>query len=259
VQVLSGDARRAVFAPLDDGALRSAAVVRRVGSAIALGLLADAEQLPAETELATMLNVSTVTLREALAELRELGLVETRRGRGGGSFVRARDDALAELADSRLTELGTTDLRELGDAHAAIAATAARLAAARASVREIGRLREIVGRLAAEPTTTGQRRADGRFYVEMAAAAHSVRLTMQEMELHLELGQLPWPPADAPRLLGTIVASHRAVVDAIEARDSVRARAITEQHIDTRTVWAVELQLDRLKALPEQPAREAAG
>src|SRR5919106_398351 len=102
---------------LGGGALRSEAVVRRVGSAIALGLLGDGEQLPAETELATMLNVSTVTLREALADLRELGLVETRRGRGGGSFVRARDDALAELAGSRLTDLGTTDLRELGDLH----------------------------------------------------------------------------------------------------------------------------------------------
>src|SRR3712207_5913999 len=71
VQLLSGDARRAVFAPLDDGALRSEAVVRRVGSAIALGLLADGEQLPTETHLATMLRVSTVTLREALAELRK--------------------------------------------------------------------------------------------------------------------------------------------------------------------------------------------
>src|SRR3712207_4510864 len=71
VQLLSGDARRAVFAPLDDGALRSEAVVRRVGSAIALGLLADGEQLPTEADLATMLRVSTVTLREALAELRK--------------------------------------------------------------------------------------------------------------------------------------------------------------------------------------------
>ena len=75
MQVLSGDARRAVFAPLDDGALRSAAVVRRVGSAIALGLLGDGEQLPSETELALMLNVSTVTLRDALADLRLRGLV----------------------------------------------------------------------------------------------------------------------------------------------------------------------------------------
>ena len=245
MQVLSGDARRAVFAPLDDGALRSEAVVRRVGSAIALGLLGDAEQLPAEAELATMLNVSTMTLREALAELRKLGLVETRRGRGGGSFVRSQDDVLAELADARLAELGTTDLRELGDAHAAVAATAARLAAARASVREIGRLREIVGRLAAEPTTTGQRRADGRFYVELAAAAHSVRLTMQEMDLHLELSQLPWPPGHAPERLGEIVAAHRAVLEAVERRDAARARDLAEQHVERRTRWSIDLHLGR--------------
>ena len=260
VHVLSGDARRAVFAPLDDGALRSEAVVRRVGSAIALGLLGDAEQLPAETELATMLNVSTVTLREALAELRERGLVETRRGRGGGSFVRASDDALADLAEARLDELGTTDLRELGDAHSAVAATAARLAAARASVRELSRLREIVDRLAAEPTTTGQRRADGRFYVEMAASAHSVRLTMHEMDLHLELGQLPWPPAHAPELLAEIVDAHRAVLEAVERRDAARARLLAEQHVDRRTLWSVDLHLERLRraAPADRPRRGTA-
>jgi DNA-binding FadR family transcriptional regulator len=248
VQVLSGDARRAVFAPLHDGALRSEAVVRRVGSAIALGLLGDGEQLPSETELATMLNVSTVTLREALAELRALGLVDTRRGRGGGSFVRSRDDALAELADARLIELGTADLRELGDAHGAVASAAARLAATRASPREIARLREVVDRLAREETSTGQRRADGRYYVELAACAQSVRLTMQEMDLHLELGQLPWPPAADPRLLAVVVAAHRAVVDAIEARDPVLARELTAEHVDVRTAWSVDLCLHRMRA-----------
>jgi len=251
VQVLSGDARRAVFAPLDDGALRSEAVVRRVGSAIALGLLADGEQLPAETELATMLNVSTVTLRDALAGLREVGLVETRRGRGGGSFVRAREDALAELADTRLAELATTDLRELGDAHGAVSAASARLAAGRASVREIARLRDIVDRLAGESTTTGQRRADGRFYVELAASAQSVRLTMQEMELHLELGQLPWPPADQGELLDEIVAAHRAVLDAVEGRDAARARDLAERHADRRTIWSIDMHLRRLSRTPD--------
>ncbi|RBY83764.1 GntR family transcriptional regulator [Geodermatophilus sp. TF02-6] len=243
MQLLSGDARRAVFAPLDDGALRSEAVVRRVGSAIALGLLGNGEQLPTETDLATMLNVSTMTLREALAELRKLGLVETRRGRGGGSFVRARDDVLGELADARLAELGTTDLRELGDVHGAVAAAAARLAATRASRTETARLREIVDRLAHADSVTGQRRTEGRYYIELAACAQSVRLTMQEMDLHLELGQLPWPPAHAPELLGVIVASHRAVVDAIEARDAGTARALTEGHIETRTLWSIELRL----------------
>jgi DNA-binding FadR family transcriptional regulator len=248
VQLLSGDARRAVFAPLHDGALRSEAVVRRVGSAIALGLLGDGEQLPTETELATLLNVSTMTLREALAELRKLGLVDTRRGRGGGSFVRARDDVLGALADTRLADLGTTDLRELGDVHAAVAGAAARLAAARASRTEIARLRDIVDRLARAESVPGQRRAEGRYYIELAACAQSVRLTMQEMDLHLELGQLPWPPAHAPELLGVIVASHRAVVDAIAARDAATARALTEGHIETRTLWSIELRLRAVAA-----------
>ncbi len=250
MQLLSGDARRAVFAPLDDGALRSEAVVRRVGSAIALGLLGDAEQLPAETELATMLNVSTVTLREALSDLRKLGLVETRRGRGGGSFVRSRDDALAGLADARLAELATTDLRELGDVHGAVAAAAAGLAADRASRTEIARLRDIVERLAGTGSVTDQRRVDGRYYIEVAASAQSVRLTKQEMELHLELGQLPWPPARDPRLLDAIVVGHRAVVEAIADRDAARARRLAGEHIDTRTRWQIELHLQRALAGP---------
>jgi DNA-binding GntR family transcriptional regulator len=157
--------------------------------------------------------------------------------------VRARDDVLAELADRRLAELGTTDLRELADVHAAVAGAAARLAATRASPTEIARLHDIVDRLAHAGSVTGQRRAEGRYYIELAACAQSVRLTMQEMDLHLELGQLPWPPAHAPALLGVIVASHRAVVDAIAARDAATARALTEGHIETRTLWSVELRL----------------
>ena len=72
MRLLSGDARRAVFAPLDDGSGRSEAVVRRLGSAIALGIIVDGEQLPSEAQLAALLNVSTVTLRDALSDLREI-------------------------------------------------------------------------------------------------------------------------------------------------------------------------------------------
>ena len=82
---------RTLFTPLDTGG-RADTVTRRLAQAIRLGLLLDGERLPAESQLAGQLGVSTVTLREALATLRTMGLVETRRGRGGGSFVRAPDD-----------------------------------------------------------------------------------------------------------------------------------------------------------------------
>ena len=83
----SDGGRAAVFAPLDTGR-RADAVVRRLADGIALGILAPEEQLPSETELADTFGVSPVTVREALTMLREQGLVATRRGRGGGSFVR---------------------------------------------------------------------------------------------------------------------------------------------------------------------------
>ena len=96
-----------------------------------------------------------------------------------------------------------------------------------------------------------------RFYIELAACAQSVRLTMQEMDLHLELGQLPWPPAHVPELLDVIVAGHRAVVDAIEARDQERARALTAEHIDTRTLWSIELRLTRPGSGGDHSRRDA--
>src|SRR6201992_2066180 len=61
--------------------------VERLGQSIRLGVLAAGEQLPPERELAATFGVSRVTLREAIKALRDGGLVESRRGRGGGTFV----------------------------------------------------------------------------------------------------------------------------------------------------------------------------
>jgi DNA-binding GntR family transcriptional regulator len=44
-------------------------------------------------------------------------------------------------------------------------------------------------------------------------------------------------------LLDAIVDNHHAVVDAIEARDVARARALTEEHIDARTRWLIDMRL----------------
>jgi DNA-binding FadR family transcriptional regulator len=243
MRLLSGDARQAVFAPLDDGSGRSEAVVRRLGSAIALGIIVDGEQLPSETQLAALLNVSTVTLRDALSELRARGLVSTRRGRGGGSFVRASEEALTELSLGRLHEIGSTDLRDLGDVRAAVGGTAARLCAERAAASEIARLREILDRMAASPEGIQQRRIESRYYIDVAASAQSVRLTLQEIELQAELGQLLWGTPRSAGELAATVAHHRQVVDAIEARNGGLARRVTEEHLGEVTGLLIDLHL----------------
>ena len=78
---------------LTDVVLRPAAgnafehAVEQLARAIRLGAFADGELIPPERDLAERLGVSRNTLRDAIAALRESGLVATRRGRGGGTRV----------------------------------------------------------------------------------------------------------------------------------------------------------------------------
>ena len=61
---------------------------------VRLGLVPGGERLPAERELAERLGISRVTLREVLKVLQDQGLVESRRGRYGGTFVLPRAEAV---------------------------------------------------------------------------------------------------------------------------------------------------------------------
>ncbi|WP_243725844.1 FadR/GntR family transcriptional regulator [Actinomadura rubrisoli] len=232
-------ARLAVFAPVDNTA-RVHAVVRRLSDAIALGLLADGEQLPSETELAGRLGVSTVTLREALMALRRRGLIETRRGRGGGSFVRT--PAHPFDLDERLRPLAAEELRDLGDHYAAIAGAGARLAALRSLPGDVERLRRSLAEMSA---ASGAQlcRLDGRLHLEVAAASQSVRLTREEIRLQAEIGPLIWAVHDAPGSRDRVRAEHAAIVEAVARGEGARARHVAESHVANAVEHLIERRL----------------
>src|ERR1700722_19228405 len=119
---------------------RADEVALRVSQAIQLGLLNDGEQLPPEAEFAGQLGVSAMTLREALAILRQQGLVETRRGRAGGTFVRRPTAPQLGVLRDRLRAMSLGKLRDLTDEQSAVSGAAARLAATRASTAGGGRV-----------------------------------------------------------------------------------------------------------------------
>lgn len=58
-----------------------------LADAIAAGQLSPGDRLPSESDLAAWLGVSRMTLRHALGELAQRGLVTRTVGRGGGTFV----------------------------------------------------------------------------------------------------------------------------------------------------------------------------
>ncbi len=229
-----------VFAPVDNTA-RVHAVVRRLSDAIALGLLGDGEQLPSETDLAAHLGVSTVTLREALMALRQQGLIETRRGRGGGSSsgpppgpsiwtsgcVRS-----ARKSPRPRRPLRRHRGRRRAPRRAALAARrrpAAAPLAGGAVRRRRGRRDVPAGRL----TPPGGRR---RVPVRLTTARRS--------------GCRPrsgrwWAVHDLPDRRGRVGAEHAAIVDAIGAADDARARDVAESHV----LDAVERLIERRLAL----------
>jgi GntR family transcriptional regulator, transcriptional repressor for pyruvate dehydrogenase complex len=239
---------RAVFAPLTQPG-RAEAVTRRLRDAIVLGVLGDGEQLPSEVELAESLGVAPVTARESLQTLRDLGLVTTRRGRRGGSFVRAPANPDATLARTslvraRLGELSLVDIRDFGDFYSAIAGAAAAYAAERAAGEDVDRLREVGVRRAVDPG--GSRRAEAQFHLEVAAAAQSARMTQEELRLQAEFGPLLWLGMATEDGRRRSEADHGAIVDAIAAADHAAARARTEDHVGRAIDSVVRIRLELL-------------
>ena len=205
-------------------------VARRLIEVIGLGLIGVGEQLPSESELATRFGVATVTLRDALAILRQRGVVATRRGRNGGSFVCAPVEVSDDTLKLRLSAMSSLELRDLCDEQVAISATAAGLAASRSSSVQHQRLEHFVSALQEATTRSELRRADARFHIEVAVAAQSVRLTHAEMRLQAEIGELLWIAMNETQK-NTAVAEHRAILQAVTAGEANLASALTEAHI----------------------------
>ena len=239
-------AREAVFSPLPGAGLVEQAV-RRLGEAIGLGLLEVGDRLPPEADLAERLGIAPMTLRQALAILREAGYVETRRGRAGGTFVR-RSAPRTPVARGRerLRELAAADLQDLTDDRVAVATASAGLAAERAAQPELEDMRALVERRARRGGYEGFRRADSRFHLAVAAAAGSRRLTAAEAALQTEIGDLMRLIPHPPEALRVSNAQHRAILEAISRRAPDAARRLMEQHVRGTGDFLVGLRLGRV-------------
>lgn len=208
----------ALFLPIGDEG-RAELVERRISEAITGGHLRAGERLPAEQDLARTLGVAPVTVREALGVLRERGLIVTRRGRNGGSFVAEGADPLV-FARQAVQSSSRLALRDLGVHYAAITVGAVRLAARRADPIEAQALITRIDR--ADETDLGSwRRTLDDVQVELVALSQSARLTREQMKLQSELSPylrlIDGNPQSRLALRGHLRDAAVAVIDANEA------------------------------------------
>ena len=87
--------------------------VERLLAVIKLGVVGRGDRFPPERELAALLGVSRITLREAIGDLRNAGYVESRRGRFGGTFVTYTPPAPSRV---ELRRIAVEDADKINDA-----------------------------------------------------------------------------------------------------------------------------------------------
>jgi DNA-binding FadR family transcriptional regulator len=204
--------------------------VERLGTAIRLGLLAPGTRLPAERDLAAQLGISRSTLRMALTTLVQSGHLVARRGRAGGTFV-AEEPPIAPPGPGE--PLLSEQARAVLDYRVAVEAGAALLASERATGADLERLDAHVARMA---VTEGAhfpvyRRADVRFHIGLAEAAHSPRLVAAMTEVQGGMSELIAHIAHPVPVLEKSNAQHAQLITLLERRDAYTAAQLVREHL----------------------------
>jgi len=211
--------------------------VEQLGTAIRLGVYPRGSTLPPERELAPLLDVSRATLREAMAALREAGLVQTTRGRGGGSVVTLRPRTPSGRAASKISVQRRNSWNDALAFRRIVEPGAAALAAQLAADGHLApELREQLeaahAEVAAADRAAHHRQADSRFHLTLASVTGSPRVvqavTSVQAELHEMLLAIPVLDANITHS----DRQHATVVRAVLAGRPDRASRAMEQHCD---------------------------
>lgn len=214
----------------------STAVVRQVEELILRGILQPGKRLPPERELAERLGVSRPSLRDAIAQLQEAGLLSTKAGAGvfvAEALRSAFSPALAALF-SRHDEAAMDYLTFRRDMEGLAAERAARLA----SDTDLAVIRAIFTKMEQAHTarnTENEAVLDAQFHMAIIEASHNVvMLHMMRSMYELLRGGVFYNRQimfKQQTKRGVLLDQHRAIVDALTARDPATARSAVEAHL----------------------------
>ncbi len=225
--------------PLSDAVLHTPAevnafesTVERLAAAIRLGVFTTGEQLPPERELAHKLGVSRVNLREAIAALRQAGMVTTSRGRNGGTVVRYAGERPKRPRSGEFHESGAR-LRDALDFRRVVEPGAAALAASRElSEEQRDWLRTSAAEVREARDAAAHRIADARLHLAIVSVSGSTMLVEAVTRAQAGLGELLRAIPVLSRNIEHSHVQHDIIVAAVLAGDAELARSTMELHCD---------------------------
>jgi DNA-binding FadR family transcriptional regulator len=197
------------------------------------GQLEPGAKFPSEDSLRRQFAVSRPVVREALARLRERGLIET--VSGSGTFVKHPDaDHLSEavLRHLRVAAGGTDSIRKVYEARLAIETATARLAAERATEHDI---EHISTRLAAMRTDRDDLQrwtaSDLGFHLAVASASHNPFLLTLLTPLVKVIEQGIIESFRSRQAVESGLKAHERILERIVTHDPPRAEEAMRDHL----------------------------
>jgi len=209
------------------------ACVERLATAIRLGVYPLGTTLPSERDLAIRLGVSRATLREAMAALRQAGLVETRRGRGGGTVVTLKPKTPAGRAAVRVSAAKRRGWLDALDFRRVVEPGAAALAAERdLSDEDRGHLEQALTDVNEARKSAEHRQADSRLHLTLAALSGSPRLIEAVTGVQASLHEMLLAIPVLDRNIAHSDRQHARIVKAVLNGQPSSARRAMEDHCD---------------------------
>jgi GntR family transcriptional repressor for pyruvate dehydrogenase complex len=213
----------------------SAEVAAYLEGRITSGELRPGDRFPAERDLAQSLSVSRASLREAMRELENKGLVERRPGRGTVVTEPPRevDELLRELAETRQEQRNVSELRRL------VEPGIAGYAALRAHPSNLLRLEDVLRQSNENLTLAESMRLDLEFHSLLAQTAQNPLLTTlltMSSRWTEDVRRHSHATREGRRIS---VEGHRAILEAVAAHDQAAAEEAMRRHLDdVRTLIA---------------------
>jgi GntR family transcriptional regulator, transcriptional repressor for pyruvate dehydrogenase complex len=131
------------FAPVPFGRVADH-IEKTIKEKILNGIFEAGDKLPTEKELASQFGVSIVSLREALRSLQVIGLIEKKKGHGGGIFVSQINEESIKTSLSNFLNFKDLTIQHIYESRMILEPTCARLAIERITPDELIKLGENV-------------------------------------------------------------------------------------------------------------------
>ena len=208
----------------------------QIADKVRAGELRAGDKLPAERDLAVRMEISRPTLREAVKVLADAGVLEVRRGPGGGMFV-SSDVVPVELIRQRSSDR-RAEVDQVLEARRLIEPGVAQLASTRATEedyaaleRTVAVMREIVGVGYGPEHEDRFLQLDMQFHLALARAAGNptverlMRTLFRELEIARDMAM------HVPAVPEWIIDIHERTIRALRSGDPDEVAAVMDEHL----------------------------